>query len=145
MKPVLTVEEVQEHIKDRAENNHLLDAAEFTPTSIVLAMDLAISAYNLLSPVSSASIENFPYKSLLMTGTLWKLYSGQLALKARNFMNYSDGGLQVPVEEQFQLYQSLAAIYQEEFMKDARQLKTHGNLESGWGSVGSDYGNFPDW
>jgi hypothetical protein len=145
MKPVLTVEEVQEFIRDQAERNHLLDSAEFTPTVIVLAMDLAISAYNLMSPVSSVTLEDFPHKALLMSGTLWKLFSGQLALKARNFMTYSDGGLQVPVEEQFQLYQQLAGMYQEDFMSSARQLKTHANIESGWGGVGSDYGHFPEF
>ena len=144
-KPILTVEEVQEYIRDRAENNHLIDGTEFSSTIIVLAMDLAISAYNLIPPVSVADIQSFPSKSLLMSGTLWKLFAGQAALLARNTMNYSDGGLNIPVEERFQLYQSLAAMYGEDFLSTGRALKTHLNIEEGWGEVFSDYSRFPDW
>lgn len=143
--PILSVEEVQEFIRDRAENNHLLDGNEFTSTIVALAMDLAISAYNMMPPVSVATIETFPSKQLLLIGTLAKMFAGQAALKARNTMNYSDGGIQVPVEEQFPLYQSLAAMYEQEFQTSARALKTHLNIEEGWGSVDSDYGRFPEF
>lgn len=143
--PVLTVEEVQEYIRDRAENNHLVDGTEFTATVITLAMDLAVSAWNMVPPVSVSTVETFPSKALLMSGTLWKMFMGQAALLARNTMTYTDGGLQIPVEERFQLYQALAAMYGEDFQTQARALKTHFNIEEGWGEVGSDYASFPDW
>lgn len=143
--PKLSIEEVQEFIRDRAENNHLIDGTEFSPTVISLAMELAISTYNIIPPLSVATIETFPSKSLLMLGTLSKMFKGQAALKARNTMNYSDGGLQIPVEEQYQLYIQLASMYEEEFMSLSRALKTHLNIESGWGGVESDYSRFPDW
>lgn len=144
-KPILSTEEVQEYIRDRAENNHLIDGNEFSTTVITIAMDLAISAYNMIPPMSVATIETFPSKQLLMIGTLAKMYAGQAALKARNTMNYSDGGIQVAVEEQFPLYQALAAMYEEEFQRSARALKTHLNIEEGWGQVDSDYSRFPEF
>lgn len=144
-RPVLTVEEVQEHIRDRAENNHLIDGQEFSPTLITIAIELAISAYDTIPPLTLHNVQSFPSKTLLMSGTLWKLFAGQAALKARNTMNYADGGLQIPVEEQFQLYQSLASMYEEDFKTTARNLKTHLNIEDGWGEVFSDYSRFPDW
>jgi len=144
-KPKLTVEEVQEFIRDRSENNLLLDGQEFTPTVITLAMELAISAYNTMPPFSSVNIETFPSKSILLSGTLWKMYAGQATLLARNTMAYSDGGLQIPIEERYELYKSIAADFQAEFFKEARDLKTHLNIESGWGDVPSDYSRFPDW
>lgn len=143
--PILSVEEVQEFIRDRAENNHLIDGAEFNPTVVTLAMDLAISSYNMIPPISVATVETFPSKSLLMMGTIAKMFAGQAALKARNTMNYNDGGIQIPVEEQFQLYQALAAMYGEEFEKSAKLLKMHLNVEEGWGSVNSDYSRFPEF
>jgi hypothetical protein len=143
--PVLTFEEVQEYVRDRPENNHLIDGFEFSPTVINLGIELAISEWNSIPPRSLVTIESFPSKAILLLGTLWKLYMGQAALLARNTMNYSDGGLQIPVEERFQLYQQLAEMYGQSFLTQARSLKVHLNIEEGWGGVMSDYSNFPDW
>jgi hypothetical protein len=145
--PILTVEEVQEHIRDASENNHLIDGQEFSPTVINIAIKLAISEWNTIPPLSVASLESFPMgaKSVLMNGTLWKLFAGQAALLARNTMNYSDGGLQVPVEERFPLYIQMAAMYEQSFMNAAQRLKIHLNMEDGWGGVMSDESLFPIW
>lgn len=143
--PILTVDEVQEILRDKPEFNHLLDDKEFSPTVITLAMDLAISAYNTLPPVSATNIHNFPSKSLLLEGTIWKMLAGQAALKARNHMSYSDGGLSIPVEEQFPMYAQLVEMYGQSFLMNARNLKTHLNIEQGWGCLPSDYSAFPEW
>src|SRR4051812_21877968 len=111
--PVLTLEEVQEFIRDKPELNRLLSDQEFNPSVIKVAMDLAISAYNMMPPISLVNIVTFPSRALLMEGTLAKLYRGQAALKARNTMNYSDGGLQIPVEEQFPYYFQLAEMFEQ--------------------------------
>jgi hypothetical protein len=143
--PVLTVEEVSEYIRDKAENNLLIDGVEFSPTVISVAMDLAVSEYNLIPPLSLATVSIFPSKALLMSGTLYKMFLGQAALLARNTMSYSDGGISIPVEERFQLYATLGNMYQQEFQTSARALKTHLNLESGWGNVSSEYAYIPVW
>lgn len=145
MSPILTTEEVQEYIRDKAENNLLIEGTEFSPTVISVAMDLAINEYNLIPPISTASLMVFPNKALLMSGTLYKMFLGQAALLARNTMNYSDGGVSVPVEERFQLYMALGQMYQQEFQTSARNLKTYLNLESGWGGVASEYAYMPVW
>lgn len=142
---VLSPEELRTFIKDYTENNYLLDGEEFHDLEIELAMDLAISDYNMMPPLSVANREDFPSKSILLSGTLYKMFSGRSALLARNTMNYSDGGIQIPVEERAQLYQSLAAMYQSDFVNSATRLKAHLNMEAGWGSVNSDYGYFPAW
>ena len=143
--PVLTTNEVSEYIRDQAENNHLIDGKEFSPTVIGLAMTLAISEFNAMPPIGSVDLYTFPSKAILMSGTLYKMFAGQAALLARNTMSYSDGGLQIPVEERFQLYQTLSSMYQADFMNSSRALKTHQNLEDGWGGVRSDYGYMPIW
>lgn len=143
--PVLTPEEVREHISDKVENNHLLDGVEFTNTRIDLAMTLAIDRFNMVPPISSATVYTFPNKQILMYGTLALLFEGQSALLARNHMNYSDGGIQIPVEERMQLYTSLATMYAQAFDTSSRGLKIQRNIEDGWGSVSSDYANFPLW
>lgn len=143
----LSVEEVKEYIEDKAEKNHLLDGEEFSPTQITLAMDLALSSWNMITPITSDTLQTFPAnnKSLLLFGTLWHLFSGAAALAARNTMAYSDGGLSIPVEEKFELYRSLAAMYQAYFQDSAQKVKIQNNMEAGWGEVRSDQANFPLW
>lgn len=145
MNPVLSPEEVREHIADKVENNYLLDGVEFTNTRIDIAMQIAIDKFNLLPPVGSVNSYTFPNKSLLMYGTLAALFEGQAALMARNTMSYSDGGISIPVEERMGLYQQLAVMYGQAFDSMSRGLKIQRNIEDGWGGVSSDYANFPTW
>lgn len=142
---MLTVMEVQEYIFDKLEYNHLLDDKEFTPTVISLAMDMAVSEFNLIPPIGNITVSSFPNKSLLLSGTLYKLFQGKCAVLARNHMSYSDGGISVPVDEHFPLYQQLAAMFQSDFQTGAKAYKTQMNYESGWGGIASDYGAFPAW
>lgn len=143
--PILSTDEVQEHIQDKASQNRLIDGTEFTPTVINLAMELAVSAFNLITPVSGATVETFTNKALLMSGTLWKMYAGQAALLARNTMNYSDGGISIPIEERFALYIQLASMYEADFKDAAQKLKIQDNMENGWGGVTTDESSFPIW
>jgi hypothetical protein len=64
---------------------------------------------------------------------------------ARNHLSYSDGGLQIPIEEKYELYASLANSFGNQFTTTAAKLKASLNMESGWGSVSSDEAMFPIW
>lgn len=143
--PILTPEEVREFIKDKVEANHLLDGVEFDNTRIELAMEVAMGKYNMMIPISDANIYTFPNKIILLYGTVGALFEGQMALLARNTMNYSDGGLQIPVEERSQLYQSLSVSYNQAFETMGKSVKLQRNMESGWGIVSSDYSRMPIW
>jgi len=145
MQPVLSPEEVREFIQDKIDKNHLLDGEEFSPTQISLAMELAMGKFDMIIPIGLTTIYTFPSKSLLMYGTLGTLYEGAAALLARNHMSYSDGGLQIPVEERMQLYQSLAQMYSTSFDTMSRSFKLQMNIEDGWGGVQSDYSRMPVW
>jgi hypothetical protein len=142
---VLTVLEVREYVGDYAANNYLIDGEEFSDTFITLCMELAVGEYNEIPPFSHYSLAMFPSKTVLLQGTLWKAFDGKAALLARNTMSYSDGGLQLPIEERAELYSSLAAKFGQQFKDGATRLKANLNLESGYGSVRSDYSNFPLW
>jgi hypothetical protein len=143
--PLLTPEEVQKFIRDYASNNRLLDGEEFDPTIISFAINLAISEFNSIPPLGSVNLYSFPSKAVLLSGTLYKLFAGQAALLARNTMSYTDGGLTIPVEERFQLYQALASMFQADFMNAAKAIKIEANIEDGWGGVYSDYITHPIW
>lgn len=142
---LLTPEEVRAFLQDDPNSNYLLSGEEFTDARIRLAIELAIDAFNIVTPITSYKADTFPSKSILLYGTLHQLYVGQSALLARNTMNYSDGGISLPIEERFTLYQSLAAQYGQMFSDLTTKWKVQNNMESGWGQVGSDYANFPYW
>lgn len=145
MSTVLSPLEVRTFISDLPECNHLLDGEEFSDPRIQQAIALTVDLFNIMTPISSYGVENFPSKTLLLYGTLGKLFSGAAALLARNTMTYSDGGLQIPVEERSQLYMSLAEMYNNEFLSSAKAFKIQRNIDDGWGSVSSDEIRFPIW
>lgn len=142
---VLTVEEVREYVGDYSQNNYLIDGEEFSDTFITLCMELAVNEYNEIPPFSRYTLALFPSKTVLLQGTLWKMYDGKATLLARNTMAYADGGLQVPLEERSELYAGIAAKFGQQFKDGATRLKVNLNMEAGWGDVRSDYSNFPLW
>lgn len=145
MAGTLTAQEVREYISDYPEANLLLDKEEFSNVFIELCMDLGVSEFNVIPPRSGFSVGNFPSKSLLLLGTLWQMYLGRSTMMARNHLSYTDGGLQIPIEEKYELYKNLADSFRTQFMEAAAKLKVAQNMESGWGQVRSDESNFPLW
>ena len=143
--PILSVAEVREYVSDYAPNNYLIDGEEFSETYVALCMSLAAEEFNALSPFTTYSLLTFPSKSVLLLGTIWKMMDGKSLLLARNTMNYTDGGLQIPIEERAELYSNLASKFGGQFKDSAVKLKINMNMESGWDSVYSDYSNFPLW
>lgn len=141
--PVITPSEIKIFVQDFPDNNYLLDGVEFSDSQIALCIELAIEDFNRITPFTKHNIFTFPSKSILLYGSLYHLFSGQMALLARNTMSYSDGGIQLPVEERMQLYQQLAATYGDMFRDAAVKLKITLNIESGWGDVPSDQSWFP--
>lgn len=142
---ILTPQEVREFTSDYAVNNYLIDGEEMTDTFISLCMTLAADSFNSITPLSSFGVQNFPSKAVLLYGTCWHAYNGKAVLLARNTMEYNDGGIQVPIEERAQLYQSLAASFQQQFMEMSKPLKIQLNMEDGWGHVSSDLAIMPIW
>ncbi len=145
--PLVNPDDVREFIADYAENNHLLDGEEFSDTRIALATELAMSEFNMIPPIGGVSVDTFlrTGKTVVMCGILWKLFSGQAALLARNHMSYSDGGINIPVEERMELYLRLSDMYRSEFVNSATNLKRQLNLEAGFGEVSGDAAFFPNW
>jgi hypothetical protein len=140
---VLTPDEVRLYIQDYPEVNVLLDDVEFADPNIQLAIKMAISDFNVMTPRSNFTGDSFPSVSLLMLGTLYHLFLGAAAKYARNHLTYSDGGLSVPIEEKYELYKNLSDSFYGQFNTAAAKLKINLNMESGWGYVSSDEAFFP--
>lgn len=141
----LSIDEVREYVSDYSQNNYLIDGEEFTDTFISLCMSLGIDSFNTMTPRSNYVEVNFPSKSILLLATCWQMYSAKAALLARNTMQYSDGGLQIPIEERSELYMGLANSFRAQFREVAQALKVQQNMESGWGEVRSDEATMLMW
>jgi hypothetical protein len=144
---ILSVDEVREFLGDYSANNYLLNGVEFSDTRITLCMQLALGEYNSVTPLSNVNLQTISpnSKGILLDGTLWKLLEGMAQQLARNTMEYSDGGLNIPIEERSQLYMAQAQGYKDQFLAAAKTQKIQMNLDSGWGHVSSDSAYFPVW
>ena len=141
----ITPDFVRTFIRDNTEYNKLIEDIQFSDERISLCRQLAISKFNVMTPLSNYNQANFPNQYLLLYGTLACLFAGECAAVARNELNYQDGGLQVPLEERFQYYSALAASYEGTFQTMSQQYKIQINLEEGYGQVASDYAFLPAW
>ena len=139
---VLSLEEIREYVSDYAPNNYLLDGEEFTNTYISLCISLAVDSFNSMTPLTRMDEFTFPSKVVLLHGTCWHMFQGKALLLARNTMQYSDGGLSIPVEERSELYSGLAGQFRSQFMEAAAKIKIQQNIECGWGSVITDESTF---
>lgn len=142
---MLTVEEVREYITDYPDVNLLLDKEEFSDSFITLCMGFGVESFNSISPRTRYTESNFPGKEVHLLGTLYHMYNGRAAQMARNNLSYTDGGLQIPVEEKYELYSRLAANFQAQFLEVAGKLKITINMEQGWGEIRSDQAMIPLW
>ncbi len=141
----LTVDEVREYLSDYPDKNLLLDEEEFSTTFITFCMGLGIDTFNSMAPATGYNINTMPAKDILLYATCFHMFNGKAALLARNTMQYSDGGLQIPIEERSELYLNLAANFRAIFEASAKPLKIQINMAQGWGSLSGDAYNFPIW
>ncbi len=141
--PPLTAQQVSLFIQDNPETNYLLDNVEFTEDRINLSMNFAVQAFNFIPPLSTFNTVSFPDGGILLMGTLAYLFQGQAAFFARNSLPYSDGNIQVNLEERMEPYTQLADNYMNQFLTLSKAYKTEMNIESGFNWLPSDIGTFP--
>ena len=141
----ISIDMIREFLSDYPVNNYLIDGEEMTDTYLSICINLGLDSFNSMSPKSSYTIATMPSASILLYAAIFHAYQGKSALLARNTMQYSDGGLQIPIEERAELYQSLSNNFNAIFQLQAKQLKIELNMESGWGGISSDEAMFPIW
>lgn len=139
---VVTKDQVRMFMRDRADNNILLDDVQFTDDELNLALEMAASAYNCVTPQTNITPSTFPHKYLLMVGTVRFLLSSESFLQARNQATYQDGDIApIGVDDKAALYSQMAQSLKAEWDELARGIKTQNNMESAYGSLGSGYRN----
>jgi hypothetical protein len=139
--PILTAEEVRLFLQDREELNPLLLGIRFTPEMIEQAMLNTVDYYNLMNPPIGImySIENFPYRSLLLLGTAAYLLRSGAINEAANQLSYSADGIQVNDKDKSQIFMSLSQNLQQDFKELGQQIKMNQNIAQIYGVKHSEY------
>lgn len=126
-------------LRDRAENNLLLDQVQFTDTELDNAIALAVSEWNMFTPISSVEASGIP-KAALLLGTASWLMRSEAFLQIRNQATYQDGEIvSIGIDDKFGLYTQFATALRTEWRDLAKNYKIQQNMEAGYGSLGSGY------
>jgi hypothetical protein len=142
----LTVKNIRTMLKDIPDLNILLEGSVQSGDELIaLAMQLGVSEFNSLPPVTQYVEANFPSDSLLFYVTAHFLANGEAEKQLRNQVNYNAQGLNVNMDDKYEQYLRLAQHYYQLFMQRATTLKQYINIDSAWGQVSSPYGNLNEF
>ena len=138
---ILTSEEVRLFMQDRQELNPLILGIRFTPEMIEQAMINTVDYYNLMNPPTGVmfSIENFPYRSLLLLGTAAYLLRSGAINEAANQLTYAADGIQVNDKDKAQIFMSMSQAMQQDFKELGQQIKMNQNIAQIYGVKHSEY------
>jgi hypothetical protein len=139
--PILTSEEIRLFLQDRKELNPLLLGIRFTPEMIEQAMINTVDYYNLMNPPTGVmySVEEFPFRSLLLLGASSYLLRSGAINEAANQLSYSADGVQVNDKDKAQIFMSLAQAMQQDFKELGQQIKMNQNIAQVYGTKYSEY------
>ena len=136
----ITLDEVRKWIRDFPGANRLMADVEFTNEEIESAIDFAVDDINSVPPLCIIfSKATFPYRNVLLMGTVIHLYFGMAFHQERNHLPASTGGIQVDDKAHSQAYTNLASNLSAKFEERVKQIKVAINFDKGWGGVRSEY------
>jgi len=138
---IVTPEEIRMFVLDRAELNPLLLGVRFTPEMIEQAIVNTVDYFNLLNPPTNQmySIEDFPYRSLLLLGAAGYLLRSAAINEASNQLSYASDGVQVNDKDKAQIFLSLGNSLWEEFKQLATNIRININIGQVYGTKHSEY------
>lgn len=129
-------------MRDYPDKNALLDAVDFSQEEVNQGIDMIVSAYNTITPISSITPGGWPQggRYLLLLGVAWYLAQSMAQLQVRNQLTYQDGDV-APIGEwdKFPLYMQLWQTMQAQWYQAATAMKTQINYERAFGGVSSGY------
>ena len=137
---VVTTDQIRIFLRDKAENNILLDAVQFTQKEVDQAVSFACDNYNAMTPMSNATPSNFPNRYLLLIGTCKYLMLSETFTQVRNSAVYQDGDMaNLGISEKAAQYSQLFGLIKGEWDELSRAMKNQINQEGCYTSLGSGY------
>lgn len=141
---VISKDQVRMFMRDRAPKNILLDDVQFTDDELNLALEMASSAYNAVTPQTNLTPSTWPthLRYVLLIGTVRFLLMSESFLQARNQATVQDGDISpIGIDDKAALYSQMAQGLKAEWDELVRGIKTQNNMESAYDSLGSGYVN----
>lgn len=143
---MLSVADIRLYAKgDPALNVLLQGEFESAEDLVELAMRLAVNDFNVVPPISSYAVDDFPSDTVLLYGVLHHLANAEAERQLRNQVNYNAQGLNAGIDDKFPQYNQLAQYYKGLFESKINQFKTQSNLEKAWGGSFSPYAGINEW
>lgn len=141
---IVTRDQVRLFMRDYANNNILLDEVEFSNKDLNLAIEMAVSAFNTVTPQTNFTPTSFPQQLtyLLLIGTARFLLMSESFLQVRNQATVQDGDIApIGIFDKAELYSQLSQKLKAEWDELTRGVKTQNNMEGAYNTLGSGYLN----
>lgn len=141
---IISKDQVRMFLRDRADKNILLADVQFDDKELNLATEMAVSAFNAVTPQSNLIPQTFPQhlRYVLLIGTVRFLLVSESFLQARNQATYQDGDISpIGIDDKAALYSQLAQSLKSEWDELVRGIKTQNNMEGAYTTLGSGYRN----
>lgn len=144
------VQTVRTYMRDYAELNRLIAGVESSNRQIVFAVADTLDDWNTTPPFSQETLTSMPSKSVFLRGVVCTLLESIGLLQTRNQLSFSDGGLQVGINDKTPFIQSWLQLLRNTYEEKKQRIKIAKNIETAWGGgVHSEYrfvnNFFGDW
>ena len=127
------VQQIRSFTRDYPELNRLIAGEESSNRQIIWAIFDTLDDYNTTPPFTLHDVGNFPSKSLLVRGAVCSLLESIGLLQTRNHLTFSDGGIQVGINDKTPFIQSWLQVFRNAYEDKKQKLKVAYNIETAWG------------
>lgn len=127
------INNVRLFLRDYRELNRLIDGVEHSNRQIVWAIMDCLDDFNTTPPFTQYTLFNFPSRSLLLRGVACSLLESLGILQTRNHLNFSDGGLQVGINDKTEYIQRWLQLLKNQYEEKKMKMKIAINIEQAWG------------
>lgn len=130
------------YLRDFPELNRLIDGQETSDRMLAWAVIDALDDFNNTPPhIGVFTVSNFPYKSLLLRGSVISVLESVGMLQMRNQMQYSDGGITVSVSDKAPMIMQWISMLQSTYESKKLNYKMSRNIQDALQGDGimSDY------
>ena len=127
------VTQVRHYMRDFPELNRLIDGVETSDRLIAWAViDTLDDIANTPPLLGFYSIDTFPYKHLLMRGTVISILESVGLLQTRNQLSYSDGSISVQASDKAPMIMQWIGMFRSTYEQKKKDFKISMNLAMGF-------------
>lgn len=128
------VEQIRLFMRDSPDTNRLIAGFEHSNRQIVWAIADTLDDYNTTPPFTNLALENIPSRHVLIRGVVCTLLESVGLLQTRNQISFSDGGLQVGLNDKTPAIMQWLGLLRNTYEEKKKQQKIAMNIESAWGT-----------